>query len=82
MGLDSVEIVMAWEEAFSISITDAEAADLRTPRLAIDLICQKLKVRQGDDFCFSQRIFYLLRSAFITVLDYPRASITPQTPVR
>ena len=79
MGLDSVEIVMAWEEAFGISIADAEAATLRTPRMAVDLICQKLKVRAGDDFCFSQRIFYLLRRAFVTVLACPRATITPRT---
>ena len=79
MGLDSLEIVMGWEEAFGISFADAEAATLGTPRMAVDLICRKLEVREGDDFCFSQRIFYLLRRAFVTVLACPRASITPQT---
>lgn len=79
MGLDGVEIVVAWEEAFGISIADAEAAVLRTPRAAIDLICQKLSVREGDDFCFSQRIFYLLRKAFVTVLNCARAAVTTRT---
>lgn len=79
MGLDAVEIVVAWEEAFGISITDAEAAGLRTPRMAVDLICRKLNVGQGGSFCLSQRIFYRLRSAFVRVLSIPRASITPRT---
>lgn len=79
MGLDAVEIVMGWEEAFGISIADAEGAMLRTPRMAIDLICQKLEVREADDFCFSQRIFYLLRRACVAVLACPRAAITPRT---
>lgn len=79
MGLDGVEIVIAWEEAFGISIADADAATLRTPRMAIDLICRKLTIREGEDFCFSQRIFYLLRRSFVTVLACPRAAVTPRT---
>ena len=79
MGLDGVEIVMAWEEAFGISIADAEAAQLRTPRMAIDLICEKLNVGCGENFCLSQRIFYRLRNAFVQVLSCPRATITPHT---
>jgi len=42
MGLDSVEIVIDWEEEFGIVITDAEATVLRTPRQAMDLITTKL----------------------------------------
>ena len=79
MGLDSVEIVIAWEQAFGISITDAEAGALRTPRMAVDLICRKLNVGAGETFCLSQRVFYRLRRAFVKVLSCPRASISPQT---
>ena len=32
MGLDSVELVMAFEEAFGVAIEDAEAAKMITPR--------------------------------------------------
>ncbi len=79
MGLDSVEIVIAWEQAFGISITDVEAGVLRTPRMAIDLICRKLNVGTGENFCLSQRVFYRLRRAFVKVLSFSRDSVTPQT---
>ena len=42
MSLDSVELIMAWEEEFGISISDEEASNLVTPRLAIDLITKKI----------------------------------------
>lgn len=31
MGLDGVELIMACEDAFRVSISDAEAAGIRTP---------------------------------------------------
>lgn len=36
MGLDSVELVMAFEEEFGISIPDEAAASMLTPAAAID----------------------------------------------
>lgn len=41
MGLDSVELIIAWEEAFGITITDAEAARILTPRDVIELIAAR-----------------------------------------
>lgn len=38
MGLDSVEMIMAWEDAFGIEIPDSVAERLRTPSDAIDYI--------------------------------------------
>jgi acyl carrier protein len=35
MGLDSVELVMAWEEHFGIDVPNERAATWDTPRLAI-----------------------------------------------
>ena len=43
MGLDIVELVMEWEEAFSINIGDDEAATLSTPAEVCDLVEQKLQ---------------------------------------
>lgn len=52
MGLESVELVMAWEEEFGISIADEEAASLLTPRMAIDLIASK--IHQGSSAKFDR----------------------------
>jgi acyl carrier protein len=45
MGLDSVELVIAAEEALSITIDDGEAATIQTPRMLIDLATEKLQGR-------------------------------------
>jgi len=42
MGLDIIEIVMGWEAAFGVSVSDEEVMTTRTPRIAIDLIAKKL----------------------------------------
>ncbi len=54
MGLDAVDLVMAWEEVFEIEILDEEAAALITPRMAIDLIFKKLNAL---DFTGSKRVW-------------------------
>ena len=81
MGLDSVEIVMAWEDSLGVAIPDQEAALLRTPRQAIDLLCRKLRVDAGGPpgGCLSRHAFYRLRRPFPAVLGCPRAAITPRT---
>ncbi len=45
MGLDSVELVMAFEEAFGIRIPDADAQQMLTPRAVIDFV----ESRRGFD---------------------------------
>ena len=42
MGLDSVELVLATEAAFDISIPDDLAAALRTPQMLADHVCEAL----------------------------------------
>lgn len=78
MGLDGVELVMAFEERFGISITDGEAGNIRTPKDVIDLIMSKIKVTD-EKLCLSQRAFYLLRNALIRKLGISRNSINPDT---
>lgn len=39
MGLDTVEMVLAFEEAFGIKILDADAEHLLTPGDVIDYVC-------------------------------------------
>jgi len=43
MDLDSVEILMGWERAFNIQISDDDALVLRTPRMAIEYIARRLE---------------------------------------
>jgi len=40
MGLDTVELAMAFEEEFEVDIPDAEAAHMVTPRIVIDYMLQ------------------------------------------
>jgi acyl carrier protein len=68
MGLDSVELILAWEEAFDVSISDAEAGALYTPRQAVELIFNKVKSAAPEDSgCLAMRAFLQLRRAFRAV---------------
>ena len=42
MGLDLVELVMAFEEAFRINIPDGDASELSTPRKVTDYVMSKI----------------------------------------
>lgn len=81
MGLDGVELVMAFEESFGISITDADAAAAVTPGMVVDLICRQLEMTDART-CQTQRAFYLLRRALMTITRKPRQEIAPTTPLR
>lgn len=49
MGLDSVELVMAFEEEFGICIPDPAAEKMRTPRDVIDfVVLERQRVQQLD----------------------------------
>lgn len=45
MGLDTVELVMAFEESFGIPFSDEAAATLRTPGDVIDYVVKELHAR-------------------------------------
>ena len=78
MGLDSVELIMGWEEAFGIPLSDDEAFVLRTPRQVIDLIARKLgAVERPQQVCLSQRAFHRLRASTIGVAAVNRRSFRP-----
>lgn len=76
MGLDGVEIVMAVEEAFDISIEDADAEKLLTPRQLIDLVQSKVAGATAS-VCLTQRAFNLLRKSLRRHGGWKRSEITP-----
>ena len=47
--MEGVELVMATEEDFGISISDAEAGAVTTPRMLIDLVLEKAPQRSRDE---------------------------------
>jgi hypothetical protein len=78
MGLDLVEYVIAIEDAFEISIPDADAAELDTPGKLVDYLCARLgEARDGAPLI--QTVFYRLRAALATELGVERSRIRPQT---
>lgn len=78
MGLDSVEFIMAVEEAFQIAISDKDASRMAKPG---DVVKHILARVGGDDSlaCLEQRAFYKVRVATIRVLAQPRGAIKPDT---
>ena len=81
MGLDGVELVMALEEAFGVSISDGDAGQAVTPRMVGDIIFSKLQATD-ETTCQSQRAFYLLRKAFIRRFNLNRTTIAPDMTFR
>lgn len=81
MGLDGVELVMALEEAFGVSISDGNAEQAVTPRMVGDIIFSKLQAT-NEATCQSQRAFYLLRKAFIRRFNLNRTAVAPDMTFR
>ena len=78
MGLDSVELVMAVEEAFEIRIEDSEAEQLFTPRDVIEFVSVKT-ARSFAKECLTQRAFNRLRSGLVRYAGVRRHAVRPKT---
>lgn len=81
MGLDGVELVMAIEEGFGITIADAEAEACVTPAALIDLVFSKLRA-SDKRVCVSQRAFYLLRKGLTQTLGVSRRKVDLNADIR
>lgn len=77
MGLDTVELVIRFEEAFGITIPDEVAADLTTPRQVTYYVLSQLTLGE-QTHCISQKAFYLLRKEFVSLLEIPRSEFHPR----
>lgn len=86
MGLDAVELLMAFEEEFDLTIPDADAEKLCTPNQVVDYLVPRLKDRgkitPPPNPCLSQQSFYRLRNVLISELGIDRRRIRPGTPIR
>lgn len=78
MGLDGVELVMAWEEAFGISIPDSDAPQMHTVRDAFDWIEARVEARPLGP-CRTRRAFHRIRRVLGEELAVSRAAIRPGT---
>jgi acyl carrier protein len=73
MGLELVELVIRFEEAFGITISDEAAARMTTPREVTEFVATHVDVADGDA-CLSQQAFYFLRRGFCNSLQLPRTA--------
>ncbi len=80
MGLDGVELIMAVEEKFGISISDEEAQNIVTVGDMKRLVTAKLSVTD-EASCLTQRAFHLIRSKAIAEFGLPRRNLRPDTPL-
>lgn len=78
MGLDAVELVMAVEEKFGISITDEEATNTLTVGDLRRLVRAKLDIADAGG-CLTQRAFHLIRKNATAEFGVLRRNLKPDT---
>lgn len=76
MGLETVELVIRFEEAFDVTIPDEVAAGMTTPRAVTDYIVTQVTTAERSA-CLSQQAFYFLRRSFSNRLQLPRSAFHP-----
>lgn len=77
MGLDSVEIVLALEDTFHISIPVSEAEKIRTVADLHGLVASKLPV--GERAPLANVVFYKLRRSMIQAFGVDRRAVLSTT---
>ncbi len=81
MGLEAVELVMAFEETFQVSISDAEAQGLLTPGHVVDLIVAKLGLQEGSrKLSLGDQAYERLHEGLLA-LGLPAGGLTPDQPL-
>lgn len=78
MGLDSVELIFAVEDAFQIHLDDAEVSCVATVGDLHALVQSKLR-QSGVKRCLTSVAFYRIRRAMVDVLGVDRRAIKPAT---
>lgn len=69
MGLESVELVMAWEDAFGVTFSEGDAARMFTTRQVVGLIYTKVRASDPllpeDTGCLALRAYYRLKRSCV-----------------
>ena len=76
MGLDTVELVMAVEEAFNLRIPDAVAAKLYTVGELHGYVVSELQRREGPAVD-PVEVYETLRKLIVRQLGVPPSAVTP-----
>ncbi|MGJ8683081.1 MAG: phosphopantetheine-binding protein [Nonlabens sp.] len=79
MGLDSVELVMTFEETFGIIVPDEESENIITIQDMVDSVFEKIIINPSEK-CLSQLVFYRIRNAFESFGNY-KSVITPDSKI-
>ena len=82
MGLDGVELVLAVEETFGISIPDSVAFEMTTPAMMISFVQQAVSARPERKACISQRAFHKVRASLMKATGVGRRDVTLKTPIK
>jgi len=77
MGLDSVEIIVCWEESLGISISDELASGMMTPNDSINCLMGRVRVRDGKAPCLAQQAFHRIRNILVNEFAVSRGRIRP-----
>ena len=78
MGLDGVELVMAVEDEFKVTLTDADAGQCVTVGMLVNLIHSRVR-HNAQDPCLSQQGFHIVRKTMIDLLGLKRSQIKLET---
>jgi acyl carrier protein len=81
MGLDTVELVMAFEDEFCLSIPDKEAEKIQTIRDTVDYIVRTLESQRPPGTCATAYRFYAIRSALQIEYGLDRRQVRPSSEI-
>lgn len=83
MGLDALELILGWEDAFDVQLTDEEVFTIRTPKMAIDLITDKVGASSDHiGVCPTMRSYHRIRQALQSVVGLDRQQVRLDSKLR
>ncbi len=79
MGMDSVELVLGWEESLGVRIPDELVSQIRTPAQAIELVSTLASVSGNLGPSLIQRAFSQVRAVLMEHFGISRKAIRPKS---